>query len=88
MGGGVSTRDMKDYLEKEWAVRGPGKGARSKPVTSTHYGFCSLALANPTLVERLSAPPGPKRSESLWAGHVTGHVTGISVRGMEKPLPR
>jgi hypothetical protein len=26
---------MANYLEKEWAVRGPGKGARSKPVLTT-----------------------------------------------------
>jgi len=38
--------------------RGPREGVRSKPVTSTHYGFCSLTLANPTLGERLSARQG------------------------------
>ena len=40
---GWPARAMWDYLEKEWAVRGPGEGARSKPVLTT--GLHSLALA-------------------------------------------
>ena len=46
---------MWDYLEKEWTPRDSGE---VRGANSTHYGFCSLALANPTLGERLSAPQG------------------------------
>jgi len=34
---------MPNYLEKEWTVRSPGEGARSKPVLTT--GLHSLPLA-------------------------------------------
>jgi len=61
---GWPARAMWDYLEKEWAVRGPGEGARSEPVLTT--GLHSLALAQTLRSARRTqhfagGPPGPIR---------------------------
>jgi len=61
---GWPARAMWDYLEKEWAVRGPGEGARSEPVLTTVSH--SLALAQTLRSARRTehfkgGPPGPIR---------------------------
>jgi len=51
----------------------------AQQTASTHYGFCSLALANPTLGERLSAPQRRRGMSPLCPKYIAG---------MRRPSPQ